>query len=205
MACRRIDRRFKYRAVRLLLSIVRSSVIGYGLLFGMSLALAAWQGRLVSLFTLSAWPRTGTNVLIGVLIAVAVLSGSRAMRGTFQWARQLEDEFRFLLAPLDFGGILILAVASGIAEETFFRGIMQPVFGLWVTSIVFGLLHFPMNRRLIPWTISAIAMGFVFGLVYQSTESLLAVALGHGLINFFELRHVIQSAGPPTPPSTPNV
>jgi membrane protease YdiL (CAAX protease family) len=153
----------------------------------MSLALAFWQGRLISLFTLPVWPRTGTNVLIGVLIAVAVLSGARAMRGTFEWARQLEEEFRFFLAPLDLSGILILAVASGIAEETFFRAIMQPVFGLWITSLVFGLLHYPMNRRLIPWTMSAIVVGFVFGLVYQSTESLLAVALGHGLINFFRV------------------
>ncbi len=126
------------------------------------------------------------------------------MRGTFEWARRLEDEFRFFLAPLDLSGIFILAVASGIAEETFFRAIMQPVFGLWVTSTVFGLLHFPLNRRLIPWTMSAIAMGFVFGLVYQSTESLLAVALGHGLINFFELRHVINGAGGPNPPGAPN-
>ncbi len=176
------------------LSIVRSSAIGYGLLFGMSLALAFWQGRLVSLFTFPGWPQMGTNVLIGVLIAVAALSGARAMRGTFQWARTLEEEFRFFLAPLDFAGVLILAVASGIAEETFFRAIMQPVFGLWITSLVFGLLHYPINRRLIPWTLSALAMGFVFGLVYQSTGSLLAVALGHGLINFFELRHVADGA-----------
>ncbi len=165
----------------------------------MSLALAVWQGRLVSMFTLPAWPRTAMNVLIGVLIAVAVLSGARAMRGTFQWAKRLEEEFRFFLAPLDLRGILVLAVSSGIAEETFFRAIMQPVLGLWITSLVFGLLHYPMNRRLIPWTISAIALGFVFGLVYQSTGSLLAVALGHGLINFFELRHVAESSPPDAP------
>jgi membrane protease YdiL (CAAX protease family) len=199
MARPRFRRRFEWSTVRLGPSIVRSSLIGYGILFAMSLVLACWQGRLVSMFTLPVWPRTATNVLIGVLIAVAVLSGARAMRGTFQWAKRLEEEFRFLLAPLDLRGILVLAVSSGIAEETFFRAIMQPVLGLWITSLVFGLLHYPVNRRLIPWTISAIALGFVFGLVYQATGSLLAVALGHGLINFFELRHVAESCPPDAP------
>lgn len=166
----------------------------------MSLALAFWQGRLSSLFTFPGWPRTGTNILIGVLLAIAVLAGGRALGGTFEWARQLEAEFRLFLAPLDQGGIFLLAVSSGIAEEAFFRAIMQPVFGLWITSLTFGLLHYPMNRRLIPWTIIAIAMGFVFGLVYQSTGSLLAVALAHGLINFFELRRVAAQP-PPEPPA----
>ncbi len=185
--------------MRLRLSIVRSSVIGYGILFGMSLALAFWQGRLVSLFTFPGWSQMLRNILIGVLIAGVALSGARAMRGTFEWARGVEEEFRFLLAPLDLRGILVLALASGIAEETFFRAVMQPVFGLWVTSLVFGVLHYPMNRRLIPWTLGALAMGFIFGLIYETTGSLVAVALGHGLINFFELRHVAEPAPPGEP------
>ena len=80
-----------------------------------------------------------------------------------------------------------MELSSGIAEEAFFRGLIQPVFGMTVTSLVFGLLHFPMSRRLIPWTALAIAMGFVFGITYQETGSLLAVSLSHGLINFMEL------------------
>ncbi len=121
------------------------------------------------------------------------------MSGTFRWARELDQEFRFLLAPLSVPGALILAVASGIAEETFFRAVMQPVFGLWVTSLAFGLLHYPMNRRLIPWTIIAIVMGFVFGIVYETTGSLFAVALAHALINFFELLDIARRGDPYTP------
>jgi membrane protease YdiL (CAAX protease family) len=64
---------------------------------------------------------------------------------------------------------------------------MQPAFGLTATSIIFGLLHYPVNRRMIPWTAIAIAMGFILGIVYDRTESLLAVSLAHGLINFTEL------------------
>ncbi len=177
-------------------SFVRSSALGYALLFAVSLGLAAWEGRLDDIFRFPGWSRTGANILIGLLLATGVLSAGAAMRGTFRWAEQLEREFRLLLAPLRFDGVVILAVASGIAEETFFRAIMQPAFGLWVTSLTFGLLHYPMNRRLIPWTIIAIAMGFLFGVVYRETGSLLAVALAHGLINFFELLDISRGPDP---------
>ena len=142
------------------------------------------------MFAFPGWSGFGWNVLVGALLATSVLCGGRALKGTFRWARELDQEFRIILSPMTLGGALVLAVGSGIAEETFFRGVMQPVFGLYVTSLAFGLLHYPMNRRLIPWTVIAIVMGFTLGLVYQTTDSLFAVAFAHGLINFFELADI---------------
>ncbi len=167
-------------------SMVRSSTIGYALLFVAALALGAWQGRIEELFPEPEWPATGWNVLIGLSLAAAVLSAGAALRGTFLWARRLEDEFRLLLGEVTPGGAFVMSVASGIAEETFFRGIMQPAFGLVVTSLFFGLLHLPVNRRMAPWTVIAVAIGFLLGIVYQETGSLVAVALAHATINFVE-------------------
>ena len=167
-------------------SMVRSSTIGYTLLFLAAIALGAWQGRLEDMFPDPEWPDTGWSILIGLVLAGAVLSAGAALRGTFLWARRLEDEFRLLLGEVTPGGAFVMSVASGIAEETFFRGVMQPAFGLVVTSLFFGLLHLPMNRRMAPWTVIAIALGFLLGIVYQETESLLAVALAHAAINFVE-------------------
>ena len=182
-------------------SIVRSSAIGYGGLFAVTLLLAWWQGRLPDLFPSPVWPRTGVNLLIGGVLAAGVLSAGAAFRGTFDWARRLEDEFRFVLGDLGPREALVLAVSSGVAEEAFFRGLMQPAFGLPLTSIVFGLLHYPANRRLIPWTVIAIVLGFVLGIVYLETASLLAVAFAHGSINFVELLNLGRgniAIGPPS-------
>ena len=55
-----------------------------------------------------------------------------------QWARALEQELRPLLEGLPSTEIWLLALASGVAEELFFRGAMQPVLGLWLTSVIFG-------------------------------------------------------------------
>jgi membrane protease YdiL (CAAX protease family) len=167
-------------------SMVRSSTIGYALLFLAALLLGAWQGRLEELFPEPEWPETGWNILVGLVLAAAVLSAGAALRGTFLWARRLEDEFRVLLGEVTPAGAFVMSVASGIAEETFFRGIMQPAFGLVVTSLFFGLLHLPVNRRMVPWTVIAIAMGFLLGVVYQQTQSLLGVALAHSTVNFVE-------------------
>jgi membrane protease YdiL (CAAX protease family) len=73
-----------------------------------------------------------------------------------------------------------------------FRAILQPALGLWVTSIGFGLLHYPMNRRMIGWTVLATGLGLIFGVVYLRTESLLAVALAHGLVNLVGLRTIMR-------------
>lgn len=166
--------------------MVRSSAIAYALLFLVSVGLGAWQDRLDDLFPPPDWPDSGLHILIGIVLAAGVVSAGAAFRGTFAWAVRLEDEFRILLGDVSFTGAVVMSASSGIAEETFFRGIMQPSFGLVTTSVFFGLLHFPMNRRMIPWTAIAVAMGFLLGVVYESTGSLLTVALAHALINFVE-------------------
>ena len=171
-------------------SIVRPSLIGYSLLLLVSMGFAYGQGRLGEMFLFPGWLQTVINTVIGVLLAVSVSLVSSAMYGAFRWAKELEEEFRLLLYPLESREVVLLAVTSGIAEELFFRGIMQPVFGLYVTSLAFGLLHYPMNRRMVPWTVIAIILGFLLGVVYQATESLLVVILAHGLINYFELRKI---------------
>ena len=171
-------------------SIVRSSLIGYSLLFVVSLVLGFWQDRLGTIFGFPGWTGLRTHAFIGVSLAVVALFGGYLLRRNFSWAQGLDAQFRTVLTPIGFRDVCVLALSSGVVEETFFRAIIQPVFGIWATSFAFGLLHYPMNRQLIPWTMLAVLMGFAFGLVYHSTESLVAVALAHSLINFFELLRI---------------
>ena len=173
--------------------LVRSSTIGYFVLFLLSGGLLWGQGRLREVFGPPGWSDLAAHLLIGALMAAGVLTGSRALRGSFGWARQLEEEFSILLSPLTTADALILASTSGFVEELFFRATLQPVFGLWVTSLAFGLLHYPVNRRMIPWTVLATLLGLVFGVVYDRTGSLLAVSLAHGLINLVELMTIVRA------------
>jgi membrane protease YdiL (CAAX protease family) len=175
-------------------ALVRSSALGYAVLLGVSLSLAMLGGRLGEIFGYPGLLALGARLTIGCLLAGAVLAASGALRGTFGWARRLEEEFRLLVSPLTWGEAAFLAVASGFVEELFFRAILQPELGLWLTSLLFGLLHYPMNRRMVAWTGLAAVMGLVFGVVYLRTGSLLAVSVAHGLVNFVELRALTRPA-----------
>ena len=92
--------------------------------------------------------------------------------------------------PLTPGQILLIAAASSVGEEAFFRGAVQPWLGLPVTSVVFGLLHVGPSRVFLPWTTMALIMGFALGLLFSWTGSLIAPVLCHGLINAINLRRI---------------
>lgn len=167
------------------------------MLLVLSLVIGYAGGSLALVFSYPGWTRLALNVLTGGLLAALVLATSRALRAGFRWARILDAEFRAVMGPVSVSDAWILAAASGFVEELFFRATLQPVLGLWVTSIGFGILHYPMNRRMIPWTAMATLLGLVFGIVYDQTGSLVAVAFPHGLVNLVELLGFSRPAAEP--------
>ena len=90
---------------------------------------------------------------------------------------------------------LLLAAASGLAEEMFFRGALQPRVGLVVASALFGVLHFAPRRELLPWTVFAVVMGFVLGWLFAWSGSLLAPVIAHTVINAVNLPLLVRRYG----------
>lgn len=170
--------------------IVRTSVLGYGGLLAASLVLAHWSGRLPALFEFPGWRPLLIRAFAGFVVAGVTLAGFEGLKRAFQWARELDGEFRLLLRPLRVDGALVVALSSGIAEEIFFRGLLQPALGLIAASLLFGAMHLPANRRMAPWTALAVLMGFVFGFIYDETGSLLTVIVAHVTINFAGLLEI---------------
>jgi CAAX protease family protein len=110
----------------------------------------------------------------------------------------LEATFRELLGKLTIGGALWLAVLSAVGEELFFRGALQPTFGLLPASAVFGLLHTGPDRRFLVWTAFALAMGVVLGGLAQATGGVLAPTLAHFAVNFHNLLESDDARLPPS-------
>jgi uncharacterized protein len=79
--------------------------------------------------------------------------------------------------------LISLSVFSGVGEESFFRGALQPELGIVVTSLLFGLLHVGPDRRYLVWTVWAVGAGFLFGALYQWTGGILAPITAHVLHN----------------------
>ncbi len=82
---------------------------------------------------------------------------------------------------------LIVAVTIGpIAEEIFFRGFLQPRFGVILTAVAFGVLHFGYGS--IGEVIGAFTIGLLFGWwVKYKNSNLWPVILAHALYNLLAI------------------
>ena len=144
---------------------------------------------------LGALPRAGVSLGAGALVAGLTVASTRLLVRRARWARTLHGDFRALLGPLSGLEIAAYALLSGVAEELFFRGAMQPALGLVLTSLVFGAVHFGPVPRFWVWTVWAGAMGLVFGALVALTGDLYGAVLAHVVINYENL-HFIDAYDP---------
>ncbi len=83
--------------------------------------------------------------------------------------------------------IMLAVIMAPIFEEIVFRGIIQkgminkgmnPNSAIWISALIFGLVHGN------PWQfVGAVLLGYVLGIVYYKTQSLLLPMLLHGFNN----------------------
>ena len=129
------------------------------------------------------WERLALSLGLGFSLALAVVGMTPLLVERTQWARALQEELGEIISPLSLADITWLALASGFAEELFFRGAMQPVLGLLVTSLIFGAVHVGPKRVLLAWTTWAFVMGLLFGVIFELTGVLWGPVLAHVWIN----------------------
>ena len=132
------------------------------------------------------WPGLIAGVGLGLLIVFL----SRLAVHRFEWARALHREFRALLSPLTDLEIVVLAAASSLGEEMFFRGALMPVVGIWISSAVFALLHIGPRLRYLPWTFGSFVAGMLFSQLFLWSGDLTGPVVAHFTVNFLNLRHV---------------
>jgi len=175
---------FRFYAVGLLLALLwRSGLRGESLLFAD--AEAAARGV--------AWLR---DVGLGLAAGVAVLALSDWATRSTRWGEALARTLGQVIGPLRLRDCLLLAALSGVAEEAFFRGAMQPELGLVATSLIFGLAHLAPRRELLPWTAFTVLAGFLLGGLYAATGNLVAPVIAHMVVNGVNLRRLTRDLEP---------
>jgi membrane protease YdiL (CAAX protease family) len=127
--------------------------------------------------------RLAASLGLGLAVAALVVVITPWLVRRVTWARALQEELRPIIADLSSAEIAFLALASGLAEELFFRGAMQPALGLLTTSLIFGVVHTGPKRVFLWWAVWAFAMGLVFGAIFEATGVLWGAVLAHALIN----------------------
>jgi uncharacterized protein len=121
-------------------------------------------------------------LLYGVLIVLALVweavVPADQIREQSAAAEQIARAFNTI--PLAF----MLSLAAALGEEILFRGALQPVFGLFWTSIVFVLFH--SQYTLTPATLIIFVVALGLGLLRQR-QSTTAAIIAHFTYNFVQL------------------
>lgn len=176
-----------------------AAYVGLALL---AVVIGVWRGE--SLVTLpDAWltvtPSHAWSAGAGLLVGLLVVVLTRVSVVRFGWARQLHRDLRPVARGLSPVGLLVLAVLSSLGEELLFRGALQPLAGVWIQALVFGLVHYVPGPSRWVWAAWAALIGLVLGLVYAATGSLLGPLLAHALINGVNLRFLKHHDPDPRP------
>lgn len=133
-----------------------------------------------------AWS-TPAALAVGAGVGLLVVGLSEGLTRWTSLGRALADLLAETLGPLDRPNAWLLALASGLAEEMFFRGALQPKVGLVAASLLFGAAHFMPRRELVLWSVFAVAIGFAFGGLYDWTGHLAAPVAAHVVVNAINL------------------
>jgi len=166
----------------------------------LALAAVAWRGLVDGALP---WQHPHTPVLplglrlaAGTAMGLAIVAGSRWLTRVVPAGARLAEGLGELLGPLSRGQVLVFALASGLAEEAFFRGALQPRVGLLGASVLFALAHFAPRRDLAVWALFALGAGAVFGVLFDWTGDLVAPALAHVIVNGLNLPWLSRRAAP---------
>jgi hypothetical protein len=176
---------------------VRWVLIFYGVLGAAAVAWRLWADAMPPWRTSAdaalapLWLRLG----LGVAAGLALVAASRFATERTRTGRALADELSALLGPISERRALGFALASGLAEEAFFRGALQPRVGLLAATLLFAAAHYVPRPGLRVWSLFALVAGGLFGALFEATGDLLAPAVAHAIVNGLNLRWLARREG----------
>jgi membrane protease YdiL (CAAX protease family) len=169
-------------------------VLLYGALGGAAIVWGALRGHPDIYRSDASTPaRLAVSPLAGLLLGLAVVFLSRFATHRMEWARTLHREFHAVVHELTSREIFLLAVASSLGEELFFRGALLPTVGLVPQAIAFGALHLRPQARFLPWTAMSLVLGLALGAMAQWLGDLGGPIVAHFTINFLNLSYIART------------
>ncbi len=123
-----------------------ATLVGFPLLaFGLVTLIQIWFPHIYPTPLISILKiRTSHFYLIPVFFSVGVFFGLIVIWLTeLKYFEKSMSKYKNLLDNYDLNTpiILFLSLSAGVGEELFFRGALQPILGIWLTSIFFVAIH----------------------------------------------------------------
>ena len=144
----------------------------------------------------------GEQLLVGLVLSALAAVVSYA---SFRLTAQSEATQNTIVAygRLDLSGRnpLWISLAAAIGEELLFRAALQPLLGVWITSLVFLLTHTPVyqfrkvNRATLVQAAGVFGASVALGLIYQYVGLLAAMMVHTALdvVGLYIVRNALRS------------
>lgn len=175
--------------------VVRLISLFYLAMAAAGLGLIWWRRDAYSVDPLAlpdeTWP-AALGATAALVLVVHLLS--RLAHAKMPQFRHSARDLQRLLGRLGPAQVALVAAASGIGEEILFRGWLMHETGPWISSIIFGIVHFPPNRQWLYWPLFAFAMGLLVAWLYLWSGSLLFPILLHAGVNYLNIRLLLPPA-----------
>lgn len=127
------------------------------------------------------------TTFFAILASILLLFLSFIITFTYPpFKKSLEAIDELILSKIKSPDIIPIAMLSGIGEELFFRGILQDEIGIYWSSLIFALLHFP-GKDLWVYSLWALFASLYLGNLYSYTGNLYFVIVVHTLNNLLAL------------------
>ncbi len=139
------------------------------------------------------WQQLVFGVLAGVVVAwlaQRIIAAAFMKEVTARYSRMLG---RF---ELTISEVVFISVCAGVGEEILFRGALQPIFGIGITSLFFVAIHGYLNPK--DWRLSVYGIYMVLAIAgigwMAESLGLVAAILAHTIIDIYLLQKMQQSA-----------
>jgi len=162
----------------------------YGAMLALAIGIGHARGHANVFFVGNDTRGVPLSAAIGLAFGVVAVFATRLATSSWQWARVLHQEFHALVHQITLRDVVLLALASSVAEEALFRGALQPIIGVGPQAVLFAALHFRPRARFYPWTLMSLAIGLLFGWVTQWRGDLAAPIVAHFTVNALNLAYI---------------
>jgi hypothetical protein len=125
---------------------------------------------------------------LGVPLGALTIFSTRIVVRRAPWAHALHAALRPAVHSADDVTVLAVAAASSAGEELLFRGLLVPIVGVFLSSVLFGAVHQVRGPARWAWMAWATLMGFLIASVFAATGSLAGPLVAHAAINHSNLR-----------------
>lgn len=176
--------------------LVQAVVVTLAALLGVGLSIRRdWRGSLERLgLRLPTLGDVTSGVIVGIGLfglAMALFTVWSAIAPAEQIAEQSAASEAIAGAFSTLPAAFALAALAAVSEEILFRGALQPVFGIGLTSVLFALFH--NQYALTPATLIILAVAVGLGILRQR-QSTTAAIIAHFVYNFVQLALAILAA-----------